>query len=257
MELKKAYDQLHRKTRELREDLNKHVEEFCMDLDTEKGFVDGDEETVVALHKHMDSFFEKKTIPLLAFFAVLLRKVLKGVQAKFGGDFKDIQRIERALGIRGGKIVKFSDEQMTVLYGVGLMKVLENDLVLMLNNSFTGEVKRRDLANNMQRVVSRKYHDFFQTYLLSALTQSYNAAQLIYARQQGYDKFLYVGGLVDDSREFCIERAGHEFTYDQGKSWDDMWWKGKIEGVPFFVQVGGYGCGHYLEWIKDSGEEQR
>ena len=252
LKLKKAYDDLVLKIEALKEDLEGHLAEFVYSLDSEGGgIVEGDVDELIRLQAHMDEFFRNYTTPFLAFLAVKIKEVLEAARENFDGDYEDIEHIERALGIRDDQIVKFVDNKMTVLYGIGAMKVLENDLVLMLNNSLNGEVKRKDLLANMHRVMSRKFHDFFHVYATSALTQSYNTAQLIYARKQGYNKFLYVGGLVDDSRDFCIERAGHEFTYEQGKSWDNMWWKGKMEGIPFFIQVGGWNCGHYLEWIKE------
>ena len=253
--LKKAYDALTARIKTLKDDLEKHVESFVSKLDTEKGVVKGDTDELIRLQKHMDTFFRRYTTPFLVFLAYQIRQVLLEAQRKFDGDYKDIEHIETALGIREGKIVKYVDGKMTVLFAIGAMKVIENDLVLMLNNSINGEVLRRDLMKNMMRVIGRKYHDFFQTYATATLVQSFNTAQYIYARKHGYDKFLYVGGLVDDSRDFCIERAGHEFTYEQGKEWDDMWWKGKIEGIPFFIQIGGYNCGHHLEWIKTKDDE--
>lgn len=252
MKIQKAYNELVGHIESLKRELEKHIEAFTRDLDTQEGLLVGDTtEEIARLQKHMEEFFREHTVAFLSALAVLIRKTLKGVQRNFGGDYEDIEHIERALGIEEDRIVKYRDGAMTVLFAIGSLRVLENDLVLMLNNSLNGEVMRKDLAKNMLRVVSRKYHDFFHTYATAALTQSYHTAQLIYARKMGYKKFLYVGGLVDESRDFCIERAGHEFFYEDGKSWDDMWWKGKIEGVPFFIQVGGYNCGHHIEWIKD------
>lgn len=251
MNLKTLYDQLMRRMAQHRKLLESHIKEFVDGLDTQGGIVVGGTEEIPRLHTHMDKFFADHTTPFLAFLAERIRRALKHVQESFDGDYEDVKHIERALGIEGKRIVKFRDGAMTVLYGIGALKVLENDLVLMLNNSLNGEVKRKDLQQNMLRIVSRKYHDFFHTYAALALTQSYNTAQLVYAKKRGYKKFIYVGGLVEDSRDFCVERAGHEFSYEQGKEWDDMWWKGKIEGVPFFIQAGGWNCGHYIEWIKD------
>jgi len=67
-------------------------------------------------------------------------------------------------------------------------------------------------------------------------------------------KFRYAGNLVEKSRDFCIERAGNIYTIEQGKSWNSLDWAGKMVGVDFFIQIGGYFCRHHLEWINDKDE---
>jgi hypothetical protein len=52
--------------------------------------------------------------------------------------------------------------------------------------------------------------------------------------------FLYAGGLIKTSREFCIERAGKIFTLDEARSWDNE------QGLPFIPYMGGYNCRHSM-----------
>lgn len=251
MTLKQVHDELVEKINRHRDALEEYVDDYVSEIDTEDGAVTGDAALLTKLRVKMDEFFNDKTIPFLTFLALAIRRVLKISQKNFGGDFKDIKHLEHALGIKDGKIRKAMEGKTTVLYAIGAMKVLENDMVLMVNNSLNGEVARKDLKKSLHRIVSRKYYDFFETYAIGALMQTYNAAQYTYAKKFGYKRFLYVGGLIDESRDFCVERDGHEFTYDQGKEWDDLWWKGKIEGVPFFIQCGGYNCRHHIEWVEE------
>lgn len=199
----------------------------------------------------MDDFFKEEMTVFLAFLALKIKDVLKMAQEQFADDGAEyLYKIEEALGIKADKVRKYNDGQLTVLYALGGLAVLENDIILLLHSAFNGQVSKKDLRTAVIRTASRKYHDFFDVYAVATVFQSYRTAQKIYADQFKYKKFLYAGGIIDESRDFCIERAGHEFFKEQGEEWNDMEWKGKIPGVDFFVQCGGYNCLHHLEWIK-------
>lgn len=61
--------------------------------------------------------------------------------------------------------------------------------------------------------------------------------------------FRYVGGIIKDSRDFCIERNGGYYHRDEIISWVDKEWKGKFRGTnqtTIFQWVGGYNCRHSL-----------
>jgi len=66
----------------------------------------------------------------------------------------------------------------------------------------------------------------------------------------GIKKFKYAGGLVNDSRPFCVARDGKVFDEGAIRSWGRLGdWKGKIPGTDeatIFVYLGGYRCRHWL-----------
>jgi len=66
-------------------------------------------------------------------------------------------------------------------------------------------------------------------------------------RDAGVERFVYRGGLVAGSREFC--RSHNNKTYTEGEIrqiWSSQTWGGKRPGDPF-VTRGGYNCRHY--WV--------
>ena len=85
-----------------------------------------------------------------------------------------------------------------------------------------------------------------------ALTSYSNAeAQYVFsvASDLGTERWLYSGGLVKDSRDFCQERAGQEFTTEEVRAWAALDWSGKIAGTTedtIFVNRGGWNCSHVL-----------
>lgn len=66
----------------------------------------------------------------------------------------------------------------------------------------------------------------------------------------GFDKYLYSGGTVADSRKFCIERVGKEYTREQVEEWGTIkQWQGRIRGTNstnIFEFAGGYNCMHSI-----------
>jgi hypothetical protein len=65
----------------------------------------------------------------------------------------------------------------------------------------------------------------------------------------GLEFYVYSGGLMDKSREFCIERSGEYFHYEEVQEWADKEWAGKRKGTTtssIFIFAGGWNCSHSL-----------
>lgn len=67
---------------------------------------------------------------------------------------------------------------------------------------------------------------------------------------------MYEGGLIDNSRNFCIEKNGKVFTEEEIQGWENQTWVGKNEGYDPFTDCGGYNCRHRLRWISKELAEQ-
>jgi len=90
-----------------------------------------------------------------------------------------------------------------------------------------------------------------------ALT-SYASAERQYvftvAVDTGVEKWLYAGGVVKDTRDFCMERVGQTFTTEEVKAWAALDWSGKMAGTDentIFTALGGWNCRHTLMPVID------
>jgi hypothetical protein len=64
--------------------------------------------------------------------------------------------------------------------------------------------------------------------------------------QDTVQRYQYVGGLIDSSREFCQTHDGAIYTEQEIRDiWNDTW-PGQAPGDPFVVR-GGYNCRH--TWV--------
>jgi hypothetical protein len=65
----------------------------------------------------------------------------------------------------------------------------------------------------------------------------------------GLTYYVYVGGLMDTSREFCVERDGGFFHKKEVEAWAELDWKGKKKGTTsssIFHFAGGWNCNHQI-----------
>ena len=105
--------------------------------------------------------------------------------------------------------------------------------------SATARASSLELADSLLASVTRQIQDVVVTT---------DAAYGIYImRDAGVERFVYAGGTVSNTREFC--RAHNNKTYSEAeirKIWSSQTWGGKRPGDPF-VTRGGYNCRHY--WV--------
>lgn len=87
---------------------------------------------------------------------------------------------------------------------------------------------------------------------LSIYARTYQQA---FTSDLGLKWFVYSGGLMDKSRDFCIERAGNYYHESEIKKWASQEWAGKMRGTTessIFTYCGGYQCTHQLIPVHDS-----
>lgn len=72
-----------------------------------------------------------------------------------------------------------------------------------------------------------------------------------YALALGLNYAVYNGGLVEDSRQFCIDRNGKVFTRDQIMAWVNVDFKEKWPNYDPIRDCGCWRCRHKLDWISN------
>jgi hypothetical protein len=54
---------------------------------------------------------------------------------------------------------------------------------------------------------------------------------------------------METSRDFCVDHLDTLITEEDIDMFDAIDWAGKIDGVPFVIQCGGYNCRHFLDFV--------
>jgi hypothetical protein len=252
--LEKLYLELTKKNNRFKQRLLSLVNEFIDEFETEEGRIKRDFKKLSEFQSRMDAFFDEHGVAFMAWMVMAIDKLLKQAAKNFeqdGATYEDVAFMRELLGAKGTAVATKRNGQPTVLYSLFTLGVIKLDIVNKIQGAMLGDSRMKDFRPAMQRAVSRRFNDFFEVNTVAVLFNTYNAANRFFAKEYKYKKFRYEGGLIADSRDFCVERDGLEFWIEDGESWNDLDWKGKIPGVDFFVQVGGYNCKHWLVYIKE------
>lgn len=137
-----------------------------------------------------------------------------------------------------------------------------NTTYTILTDSIARNITWRQLAEELKTLHTdtvlpdgRKLNGLLKyynaTYAQNAFAGFDRNIQLLKSQRLGLDKYLFSGGLLKDSRKFCVDRAGKVFTFEQIKSWGKLSWRGKAEGRDIFIALGGHNCQHILSPITD------
>ena len=206
-----------------------------------------------------DKFDEAFTLFITPFLLWYGKKLLESrdlafdyfVKQGISSSARDSSSMAKILGIGKNKIIKGS-----FLWNLGQFGELRQRMQDMVMNAvatsrkfslLVRDIKPLFKSTKKQRSALSKY---YLKYAYQPIMEMLNRTTYNIALKNGFTHFQYVGGLIEKSRDFCIERDGKTFTIEEGKSWNDLDWAGKIDGLDFFVQCGGYNCYHRLNFIK-------
>lgn len=90
----------------------------------------------------------------------------------------------------------------------------------------------------------------------NAYMQYERAGGDIARKEVGLKHAVYSGGLIKESRQFCITRNGLAFTEEEIMSWIDEDFPEKWDGYNPITDLGCYNCRHRLDWITEEMYEQ-
>jgi hypothetical protein len=121
-----------------------------------------------------------------------------------------------------------------------------------------------ETAGGLERQFQRYAYDLYQQY-----DAAYNQSL---GNEFGFTYFIYQGGLVRDSRDFCVAHNNKVWSIEEAKQWS-QWTPAKGEYPPGYeikakdmnsvpsymdypgydplIDRGGYNCRHSLGWISD------
>lgn len=208
------------------------------------------------LNSKFDEAYEAFIVPFLVWYG---KKLLEG--GKFAVDYfnsinvkatlDDVKYLAKSIGLNGNKIIKGS-----FLWNLGQFGEIRQRMQDLIINAIASAQKMNVLVKNIKPLFKSTTQkrsalsNYYLKYAYDPVMHTLNSASYKLAKQYGFTEFLYEGGLIEKSRDFCVERDGNIYTIEQGQEWNNLEWKGKIKGVDFFIQLGGYSCRHHLKFIK-------
>jgi hypothetical protein len=140
------------------------------------------------------------------------------------------------------------------------------DLKQMTSKAVTSNMNMKDYVKLLKDKVNgtdelkgglEKQYDAYGFDLYQQYDRAYNLA---IGNEFGFTYFIYQGGLIKDSREFCVEHNNKVYSVEEAQNWCD--WVSPTTGEhPTYMcypgydpmlNFGGYRCRHSAGWIDDS-----
>lgn len=91
---------------------------------------------------------------------------------------------------------------------------------------------------------------YYRNFVYDTFSQVDRSEAKMYADKLGFNYAIYEGGLIETSRPFCIKRNGKVFSREEISKFNPP--TAKQPDYNPFVDLGGYGCRHHLNWIPDA-----
>jgi hypothetical protein len=181
--------------------------------------------------------------------------------------------INLKIGLDGGKLTRGG-----FLQSFFDSNTIGTELKQMTSKAVTSSMNMKDYVKMLREKITGSdsttgiYERQFQRYAYD-LYQQYDAAyNKMLSNEFGFNYFIYQGGLINDSRDFCAAHNNKVWSVEESKSWTE--WtpsmgeypegyevKAKdIYSVPSYmgyagydplIDRGGYNCRHALGWVSD------
>ncbi len=98
------------------------------------------------------------------------------------------------------------------------------------------------------------FQKHYKTFSYDAYAQLNSFTSATYAQKLGLSHFIYNGGLIKTSREFCKKRNAEVFSTQEAEKWKDDPTLEAIdnrETYNWLIDRGGYNCRHTIDFIAD------
>lgn len=186
-------------------------------------------------------------------------------------DFKALDRTQRAyftkMGLRPERTAQVVEMEKRILNYLRQFSRLE-PLILQTKNYLIGAITSgrpmSEMAKGLRSMFGKedltgRFERYYQTFLWDTAMQWERVGNNYYADQLNLNWFIYSGGLIETSREFCIKRDGKVMNRDDAKKWvNDPTLPGQdsLDMYNPLTDLGRFNCRHFLTWLTDEEAER-
>ena len=146
------------------------------------------------------------------------------------------------------------------LYRLGLADSVRQELKNYVVNSVASGQSLKDFTDGFRLLIKGNtgingaLRNYWQNYAYDAYNQVREISNIEYANELNLKYFIYQGGTIKTSRDFCVKKNGRVFTTEQAKEWvndpDLIDQKHKATYSPL-IDRGRYDCRHFIAYISD------
>ncbi len=188
---------------------------------------------------------------------------LIGIDAELAGRLADdLTMIREKLGVdASGKLIKGG-----YLSQMAEGAQIKGKIVDYVIQSMSSQTPQKEFLKGLQQIIKGvpkqsvgALESFWTSYAYDVPAAVREIQNLKMANELGFNYFIYTGGLIDTSRDFCRKKNGLVFSREDAEKWvndpDLIDQKTKSTYKPL-IERGRYNCRHFLMWITDDRAEQ-
>lgn len=148
-----------------------------------------------------------------------------------------------------------------LLANEGLETMMKKPILDILNQNINSGASLSDVTAQLREFIlgSEKLEPTLARYSKQIASDTFfnfnRAMQEAVSQNAGLEYYIYSGGVIADSREFCIARHGKYYHKKEVEKWASISWQGKRKGTTsstIFVYAGGYMCRHQLIAVSEA-----
>lgn len=256
--------------------LNKVIADIVSELDTENGQIKQTTKNIRLISK-LESVYEDFNTSVQLPVVKELGKGILGIN-KYNTEYFSSILLDITTKKRFNSVISSTDEFMKARIGVspkneitsgGFLdsfitdRSLVNDLKQISTRAVTGQMPISDYKDLLKykvignEQVDGKFLSYYKNYAFDLYNEYDSAYASNVSKEFKLNYAIYQGGIIEDSREFCIAHNNKVWTrkeIDDFENWHDSTGKvpsyiSKFPGYKGEIHRGGFNCRHSLTWI--------
>ena len=138
---------------------------------------------------------------------------------------------------------------------------VKSEIIDYVVSSITSRDEQKTFLKGMQGLIKGRQkqtvgalESFWNQYAYDVAAQVREVQNLKVANELGLEYFIYTGGLIDASRDFCKKKNGRVFSRVEAEDWvndPDLIDKKTKDTYRPLIERGRYNCRHFLMWISE------
>jgi len=174
------------------------------------------------------------------------------VNGIFAGEFDDFvsdNALYKAVVNQSKKttLALFDQSAIDKAWSEPMKRIMQdNILVKGTYNELLATLKEFTLGSENRDAALTRYAQLYARDSFNIFNRNYTH---LIGEDIGVEYYEYAGGLVKDSRDFCVRRAGRYFSKKEIEGWASESWQGKrpeTDSKTIFSYAGGYNCMHSI-----------
>ncbi len=134
---------------------------------------------------------------------------------------------------------------------------LLNDFKELVTKGITGNISRTEMNSQVRRYIvgaegaNGQLQKHYSNFIYDTYQQVDNLGSSNYAVALNMQSFIYSGGLIKTTRNFCCQRNGKVWTVKEAQKWQNLSFTGKSNPYNPLINLGGYNCRHSTQYLSN------